>query len=139
MTMVRRVWRWGDLAVAATTVLIAVALWGFAAWSARAAASSDLVAVVRTADGVEQSYPLRSGDTGTEKAVRSGDYRYTLRFEGGRVRVLTADCPDKVCVVTGWLSKPGQIAACVPGRLLVRIEASSSHSTGDPGVDAVSQ
>lgn len=139
MAMMRRVWRWGDLAVAVTTVLVAVALWGYAAWSARAAASSDLVAVVRTADGVEQSYPLRSDDSGTERAVQSKDYHYILRFEGGRVRVLTADCPDKVCVVTGWLSKPGQLAACVPGRLLVRIEASSSQGTGDPGVDAVSQ
>ena len=62
-----------------------------------------------------------------------------MRFENGRIRVLEADCPDKVCVVTGWLSRPGQTAACVPGRLMVRIIADKGDGGVLPDVDVVSK
>ena len=69
----------------------------------------------------------------------SGGYTYILQFDNGRVRVLEADCPDRVCVVTGWLSRPGQTAACVPGRLMVRIVADPGEGGVTPGVDVVSK
>ncbi len=46
----------------------------------------------------------------------------TLRVEDGRVRFTHSDCPDKVCVHTGWLSRAGQTAACLPAGVLVRVE-----------------
>ena len=41
-----------------------------------------------------------------------------------------SDCPDKVCVNTGRIGKPGQIAACVPNRVYVKIV--SSEQSGSP-------
>ncbi|BAD39888.1 MAG: hypothetical protein CWE10_14640 [Symbiobacterium thermophilum] len=45
----------------------------------------------------------------------------------GAVRVREADCPDQVCVLTGWISSPGDMIVCVPYRVVIQI-------TGDSGV-----
>ncbi len=44
---------------------------------------------------------------------------------GGRARFLHADCPDQVCVKSGWLSLPGRPAACVPNGVLLVVEGES--------------
>lgn len=56
-----------------------------------------------------------------------GAYHDKLIAEKGRIRFAWADCPDKVCVNTGWLTKPGQSAACVPNRVLVKIVGASEQ------------
>lgn len=39
----------------------------------------------------------------------------------GRIRFQESDCPDKICVKTGWLSKVGQTAACLPNEIILKI------------------
>jgi hypothetical protein len=51
-----------------------------------------------------------------------GSYTETIRVEKGRIRFVKADCPDKICVNTGWLEEPGDTAVCLPNRAVVRIE-----------------
>jgi hypothetical protein len=50
--------------------------------------------------------------------------------QNGRIAVTQSDCRDKTCVRTGFINIPGQITACLPHGLVVRI-------TGAGGVDAV--
>lgn len=45
----------------------------------------------------------------------------TVLAEKGRIRVLDADCPNKICVKAGWLTKPGDMAICVPSDTTVSI------------------
>ena len=45
-------------------------------------------------------------------------------IENGRARFLDSDCPDKTCVKTGWISRTGQAAACIPNGVLIRISGS---------------
>ncbi len=40
----------------------------------------------------------------------------------GRARVRESDCPDRVCVRTGWISRPGEVVICLPNRIVVRME-----------------
>jgi hypothetical protein len=49
--------------------------------------------------------------------------KLTVLAEKGRIKVLEADCPDKICVQTGWLTRPGDMAVCVPSRTIVMIKA----------------
>ncbi len=49
------------------------------------------------------------------------------------VRIVSAPCPHKVCVRRGWVQRRGEIIACVPNRLILRI----GGTAGDAGVDAV--
>lgn len=53
----------------------------------------------------------------------------TLQVEDGRIRFVESGCPDKVCVHTGWLSRGGQTAACLPAGVILRVE-------GGPDADA---
>ena len=50
------------------------------------------------------------------------------RSEDGRVRFLSSDCPDKVCVKTGWISLPGSCAVCLPNRTLIKITAGETEN-----------
>ena len=49
----------------------------------------------------------------------------------GAVRVQEADCPDKICVKRGAISKAGQTIVCLPNRVVVKI-------TGKSEVEAIS-
>ncbi|KZL94255.1 NusG domain II-containing protein [Clostridium magnum] len=50
----------------------------------------------------------------------------TIEVEPGRIRFIDADCPDKVCIKTGWLSEPGQTAVCLPHKLMIKINGKDS-------------
>ncbi|APF27243.1 hypothetical protein NPD7_2725 [Clostridium sporogenes] len=55
-----------------------------------------------------------------------------IEIDKGSVRFIDADCPDKVCIKSGVLKKPGETAACLPHKLIITIEKS------DKEVDEVS-
>lgn len=48
-----------------------------------------------------------------------------------KVRVIEADCPDKLDVKQGWISKPGEIIVCLPNRLTVEIIGDNSQNDVD--------
>ena len=54
-----------------------------------------------------------------------------VRVTDGTVRVVDAVCPDRICELTGALSAPGAVIACVPNAVTVRIGGS-----GRDGLDA---
>ena len=54
----------------------------------------------------------------------------TIEVRNQSIAVVHSDCPDKICVKTGSISYVGQIIACVPNNLIIRI-------TGESDIDAV--
>lgn len=44
-----------------------------------------------------------------------------LQVTDGKIRFLSSPCDGKQCVYTGWISQSGEIAACVPNGVSVRI------------------
>ena len=54
----------------------------------------------------------------------------TVQVEKGRIRMLSADCPDKLCVDMGWSSSPSKPIVCLPNKVMILIE-------GGAGADAV--
>ncbi len=57
-----------------------------------------------------------------------------VRIEEGTVQVLSSPCPEKICVKTGRIGKPGQWIACLPNRVLITI---GGRDRNQP--DAISQ
>jgi len=55
-------------------------------------------------------------------------YLLTLVIESGRVWIEDADCPDRLCVKTGKISKPGESIICVPARISVRLTGGKDDS-----------
>lgn len=48
--------------------------------------------------------------------------------ERGRIRFLESDCPNRTCVKTGWLTKKGDKAVCIPTKTIIKVEGTSSEA-----------
>lgn len=69
--------------------------------------------------------------------ARDGGYN-TILVQPGRICVSDADCPDRICVLQGWLSDQSIPIACVPHHLLILLQA-PKDSASPAGGDAVTQ
>ncbi len=61
------------------------------------------------------------------------DKRMQVEIKDGRVRMDRSDCPQHICVNTGWIQYSGQTIVCVPNKIIVEIKSPEA-----PLVDAVS-
>jgi hypothetical protein len=55
-------------------------------------------------------------------------------FSDGSICFEESNCPNKLCVKTGRISKPGQFAACIPNHILLKIVPADD---GDRDVDMI--
>jgi hypothetical protein len=83
---------------------------------------------IKGRDG-EWIYPL-SIDRDVSVAGPLGDTRIEIR--GKSARIVDSPCPNKTCIASGAIAKPGQWLACLPNRVFVRIEGGNPNA----GVDA---
>ncbi len=118
--------RIGDLLPVALCLLAAIAL----PLTAVFAVEADTLRV-QTPNGV-QTYPLDTD--GTIFVNGNNDIGLTILILDGKARVSEADCPDKLCVHTGWLEANGDTAACLPAGVLISVD-----NRQDSGVDAVAR
>ncbi len=90
----------------------------------------------------------RSSGGSRTAVIRCGDIRYefslnedgVFRFDGidaefevksGKIRLINASCPDKICEKTGYIGSSGQSIICVPNKITVMVVGS------DESVDIV--
>jgi len=59
-----------------------------------------------------------------------GEYENLVVVRGGRVQVASATCPGQDCVHMGARSRPGEMIACAPNGLSVRIVGGKSEVDG---------
>ena len=116
--------RFGDFIVFA--LVCALAVGSLLAGMGSTSAGGDVRAEIYQGGKLVRTIGL-SALTGTETFDLDGDYHNKLVAEQGRIRYETADCPDLTCVHTGWITRPGQIAACVPNKTLVKIVGGASE------------
>ncbi len=106
---------------AIVVVLFASALAG-AAWAATAPGGERIVAesagrIVFTAPlGADRTFSLQGPLGETIVALR-----------GGAARILDSPCVHKVCMGMGEVGRSGDLLACVPNRIILRIEGGSAH------------
>lgn len=60
-------------------------------------------------------------DLSQEKQYFLLDGEVELLAKEGMIRFIHSDCPDLVCVNTGWISRSGQVAACLPNKVIIKI------------------
>lgn len=96
-----------------------LAVMALVAWPlASAAAGADGSTVVITAPGGQTVVSLsEDADYRIDGAVSD----LTVRVDHGSVSVVESDCPDQTCVRTGRVSAAGEVIACVPNRVVVRV------------------
>ena len=77
---------------------------------------TDAVVTVRTVDG-DAVYPLNKDGV---FSLNGGTN--TLVIENGEAWVSEANCPDKVCMGMGKISKNGEFIACLPNQVIIVVE-----------------
>jgi hypothetical protein len=81
--------------------------------------------------GTEEVATLRLDRPGTFPfAGRRGTV--VVQVEDGAVRIVESDCPQHLCVAMGAKSRPGEIIACVPNALVIRLQGVHSHRGEEP-------
>lgn len=119
----------GDIILA--VVLIAGITVSFGAVNAyrKAGAKGHRIAIVRQNDKVIKRIDL-DAVTEPQRFTIDGDYHNYILVEKGRIRYEDADCPDKVCVKSGWQSQNGDAALCLPNKTIVQIEGENKNVDG---------
>ena len=106
-----------DLILVGALLLVALLLFFLVRNGQDRATGTGAVAVV-TVDGAEVGrYPLNKSGT---FPLNNGSN--ILVVENGEAWVSEANCPDKVCMGMGKISRNGEFIACLPNRLIVVVE-----------------
>lgn len=76
---------------------------------------------VVTVDGKEALRIAIDGEIRQYTVEAGGGYNI-ISAGNGEACVMDADCPDRVCVQRGAISRPNQSAVCLPHKLVLSIE-----------------
>ncbi|MCL2718639.1 MAG: NusG domain II-containing protein [Lachnospiraceae bacterium] len=91
----------------------------------------NIVAEIYIAGGLNYQIPLSAGHD--DILIHTGEEGYNiLRFEADGVYMAEANCKSQTCVLSGKFSYPGQMIACLPHRILVRLTGKA-----EGGIDAI--
>jgi hypothetical protein len=86
-------------------------------WLTRQRADGEKYAEITVDGQVTETVPLSPDGT----LSPAGRPEVMISVRGGKVGFIRSDCPDKICVHTGFLSIPGQVAVCLPNRVVMRV------------------
>jgi len=114
-------------------VLLLAAL-GFAIFVINSARTGAVYVEVYAFGELEHRIPLQSGQNDILIENRDGGYNLIRITEDG-VHIAKANCRNQICVQAGQHARPGQIIACLPNRVLIRLTGSMEEE----GVDAVAR
>ena len=80
-------------------------------------------AVIKRDDKILYTINLKTAEDRTFDIEYNGSVN-TVEIKDGKIRVKDSDCPDKVCVKTGWLTSSAVPIVCLPHHLVIEFEDS---------------
>lgn len=107
-----------DLIIIIAILILSILL--FVLFTLTTAGQSEYVQIIYDGNVID-TLPL---DSDTEYSPDTNN-NIIIEIKDGKVRFKSSDCPDKVCVNTGWLSSPGQTAVCLPNKISIVIKPTS--------------
>ena len=105
---------------------LALALAAFLLFRVNAKAGTEVVVYVNTQETAR--YPLDQDATHVIEGVSGGTN--TLVIKNGTACITDADCPDKLCVNEGTISKKNESIVCLPHKIVITIEGTSDTESG---------
>jgi len=109
--------------VAATIALVAVTGASFVAFSG----SEGTLVLVDVAGKTVEKLDLHEN---RDVTIRGEIGVLHIEVRQGKVRVADADCPNRICVRTGWRSREGEVIVCVPNKTVIRIVGETTTEVG---------
>lgn len=106
----------GDLVIVAVVLILAVLV--FVPFAL--APSQSLTCEITQDDEVIRRVRLGAGYQETI-TIEGDSVTNVIQIDSDCVYFASSDCPDQVCVRTGKLTRAGQIAVCLPNRVVVRL------------------
>lgn len=114
----------GDLVIIAAVLLLAAVIAAVLAVPQR---GGRLYAEVWQQETLVERVELTAG---TDRVIDLEGHNVIV-LEGRTAWIARADCKDQVCVRTGTLTRAGQVAVCLPNRVVLKLVGD------DSGIDAV--
>lgn len=85
--------------------------------------------------GVTEALILRGGEQlsafslDVDRRIELKQYgvNMVLEIEGSRVRVLSSDCKQQICVRQGWITEAAETLLCLPNNITVELKGSDAR------------
>ena len=106
------------LVIVSVILLVAVALLAIPYFFV----SENLVAVVSVDGHPSFTVNLKDADDQTIDLNDQYNINIILEVSNHKIRFQSSDCPDKICVHSGYLSKDLDMAACIPNKTAIFIQ-----------------
>lgn len=65
--------------------------------------------------------PLTDSNGNLRREIEGVNGLTVVEIRDQKVRVISSACPDKLCIHSGWIDRPGQMLVCLPNRVVVKI------------------
>ncbi|WP_315077473.1 NusG domain II-containing protein [uncultured Clostridium sp.] len=75
--------------------------------------------------------PLNEDSGKTSLTIDNELGENVIEINNEQVKIIDADCPDKICVKAHAISKPGESLICLPHKLVVRIIGEGKQETDE--------
>jgi hypothetical protein len=80
-----------------------------------------------TVEGKLYKKIILSAHTGEEEfKIQTEDGYNLVIVKDDSIAIVEADCPDKVCIKPGFISKPGESLVCLPHKIMVEVKGNIS-------------
>lgn len=86
--------------------------------------SGDISAVIMKGNEQIEEIDLSSLD---DEQIILVETDVKIAAQNGRIRFIESSCLDKTCINTGWLTRVGDTAACLPNRVLIKIVGNEDY------------
>lgn len=123
MRVMRKKW---DIGLIAVLLLLSLIPEGIFMATGRQMNTDSTYAVVQVNGETYKTIPL-SEHRGTDTFViqtKEGYNRVVVRDQ--EIGITEADCPDKICISEGFISKPGEMAVCLPHKVMIEVRSNDS-------------
>lgn len=119
----------GDFILAIVLIVVISVSYGGVEMYRRAGDKGHRIAVIKQNNQEIKRIDL-DAVTEPQRLKVTGRYNNVILIENGQVRFEKADCPDQVCVKTGWQTQNGDAAVCLPNQTIVKIEGENKNVDG---------
>lgn len=111
----------GDFIMILVAAFVAIPLFAWRIFNNQAKPVDERVALVNRNGKEVTRIDLNQVKKYEQVVLEDGGIPVIIEVEPGRIRFQASECPDQICVKTGWISNQGQSAACLPAKTIITI------------------
>ncbi|MDO5017836.1 MAG: NusG domain II-containing protein [Lagierella massiliensis] len=72
-----------------------------------------------------------SGNNSYEYKIDTAEGTNVIEIEEEKIQMIKADCPDKLCIRQGYISRVGEVLVCIPNKVVVEIKSDKNSDQLD--------